>query len=49
MSLLSTAARTVADWMKLGFPEGLVEYLEQANRAERPNAATRSWALLDFL
>jgi hypothetical protein len=31
------------------FPEGLVEYLEQANRAERPNAATRSWALLDFL
>ena len=31
------------------YPEGLVDYLEQANREERPNWATRAWSLLDFL
>jgi hypothetical protein len=31
------------------YPEGLVNYLEQANREERPNWATRAWSLLDFL
>ena len=31
------------------YPEGLVNYLEQANREERPNWSTRAWSLLDFL
>ena len=34
---------------QLFFPSGLVDYLEQANREERPNNATRAWAFLDFI
>ena len=33
----------------LFFPTGVVDYLEQANREERPNNATRAWAFLDFI
>jgi hypothetical protein len=35
--------------ISLLFPEGLVNYLEQANREERPSRETALWALLDLI